>query len=153
MKYFKSIYNFFDKLEDKVRARLSKYPILYAFVGGVGVVIFWRGIWHTTDFFTQAIVSFQQNSTIDLNDLTWWDGPVSIIVGSVLLLSTGLFVFDFLGSETIIKRLRGEEKITERTEEEVKAEEGTIQDIKEGVKEISQKLEEIEQELKEENNK
>lgn len=148
MKYFKSICNFFDKLEDKVRARLGKYPILYAFIGGVGVVIFWRGIWHTADFFTQAIVSVQKNSTIDLNDLAWWDGPVSIIVGSILLLSTGLFVFDFLGSETIIKGLRGEKKITEKTEEEIRAEEGAVQDIKEEVREISQKLEEIGEELK-----
>ena len=48
----KNIVKFFDKLEDKTRAMLSRMPILYAFVGGIGVVLFWRGVWHTTDFLT-----------------------------------------------------------------------------------------------------
>ena len=48
----KSIIKFFDKIEDKIRGKLSHYPIFYAFIGGVGIVIFWRGVWHTADFFT-----------------------------------------------------------------------------------------------------
>jgi hypothetical protein len=45
----KNIVHFFDKLEDYVRGILSKYPIPYAFVGGVSIVLFWRGVWHTAD--------------------------------------------------------------------------------------------------------
>jgi hypothetical protein len=143
----KSIYNFFDKLEDKIRGKLSHYPIIYAFIGGVGIVIFWRGVWHTADFLTDVIFSFQQNATIDLGSLPWWDGPLSIFLGSVLLLSTGLFVFGFIGNEVIVTGLKGEKKLAEKTEEEVKAETGMIKGIKEEVKEISNRLDDIEKDL------
>ena len=46
----REIIHFFDKLEDKTRGTLSHYPFLYAFLGGIGVVLFWRGVWHTNDF-------------------------------------------------------------------------------------------------------
>ncbi|MFA6585568.1 MAG: hypothetical protein WCS86_00175 [Candidatus Paceibacterota bacterium] len=145
----KSILNFFDKLEDRIRAQLSHYPILYAFIGGVGIVIFWRGVWHTADFFTTIIVLYQQNESIDLGILPWWDGPLSLVVGSALLLSTGLFVFDFIGSQSIISGLKGEKKLEEKTEEEVREETGTIKEIKDEVKKISRHLDEIEKELEE----
>ena len=45
----RKIVRFFDKLEDKIRGRLSHHPIFYALVGGIGVVLFWRGVWHTAD--------------------------------------------------------------------------------------------------------
>lgn len=143
----RSIYRFFDKLEDKIRGRLSHYPILYAFIGGVGVVVFWRGVWHTTDFFTEVIFSYQVNGSVDLGALPWWDGPLSLLVGSVLLLSTGLFVFGFIGNEMIVTGLKGEKKLTEKTEEEVRLETGTLKEIKNEVKEISKRLDEIEKDI------
>lgn len=141
------IYKFFDKFEDKIRGKLSHYPIFYAFLGGVGIVVFWRGVWHTADFFTEVIFSFQQNSSLDLGDLPWWDGPLSLVIGSTLLLSTGLFVFGFIGNEVIISGLKGEKKLAEKTEEEVKLEAGAINEIKKEVKEISSRLEDIEKKL------
>lgn len=129
MNFIKLVYDFFDKLEDKVRAKLIHYPILYAFIGGVGIVIFWRGVWHTADFFTQVIFSYQLNGSISLGDLPWWDGPLSLLVGSILLLSTGLFVFDFIGNQAIMSGLKGEKKLEQKTEEEVKAETGVIKEI------------------------
>jgi hypothetical protein len=39
----RNILAFFDKLEDKTRAKLSRVPLLYAFLGGIGIVLFWRG--------------------------------------------------------------------------------------------------------------
>lgn len=143
----KLIINFFDKLEDKIRGKLSHYPILYAFIGGIGVVIFWRGVWHTTDFFTEIIFSYQVNGSIDLGSLPWWDGPLSLLVGSVLLLSTGLFVFDFIGSQAIISGLRGEKRLEEKTEEEIKTEAEVIRGIEKEVKEISNRLDDIEEDL------
>ncbi|OIO29497.1 hypothetical protein COX93_01690 [Candidatus Nomurabacteria bacterium CG_4_10_14_0_2_um_filter_30_12] len=143
----KSIINFFDKFEDKIRAKLSHYPILYAFIGGVGVVIFWRGVWHTADFFTQVIFLYQLNGSISLGDLPWWDGPLSLIVGSVLLLSTGLFVFDFIGTQAIISGIKGEKRLEEKTEEEIRQETGVIKGIKEEVEEISERLDNIEKGL------
>ena len=144
----KSIVNFFDKLEDKIRGKLSHFPIIYAFLGGIGIVTFWRGVWHTTDFFTQVIFSYQQNISIDLGSLPWWDGPLSILIGSILLLSTGLFVFDFIGTQAIISGLKGEKRLEEKTEEEVILETGVIREIKEEVKEISHRLADIEKNLK-----
>ncbi len=138
---------FFDKLEDKIRGKLSHYPILYAFIGGIGVVVFWRGVWHTADFFTEIIFSFQLNGSIDIGSLPWWDGPLSLLVGSVLLLSTGLFVFDFIGTQAIISGLKGEKRLEEKTEEEIRTETGVIGEIKEEVKEISERLDEIEEDL------
>lgn len=140
----KLIYNFFDKLEDKIRGKLSRYPILYAFIGGVGIVIFWRGVWHTTDFFTEVIFSYQLNGSIDIGKLPWWDGPLSLLVGSVLLLSTGLFVFDFIGTQAIISGIKGEKKLEEKTEEEIREETGAIEEIKKEMKIIAHRLDGIE---------
>jgi len=144
----KSIVNFFDKLEDKIRGRLSHYPILYAFIGGVGVVVFWRGVWHTVDFFSEVIFSYQLRGSVDLGNLPWWDGPLSLLIGSILLLLTGLFVFDFIGTQAIISGLKGEKRLEEKTEEEVRSETGAIGEIKEEVKKISHRLDEIEKDLK-----
>jgi len=143
----KSIVDFFDKLEDKIRGKLSHYPLLYALIGGIGIVIFWRGVWHTADFFTQVIFSYQVNGSVDLGALPWWDGPLSLLIGSVLLLSTGLFVFDFIGSQAIISGLKGEKRLEEKTEEEVKAETGVIDKIEKEVEEIAHRLDDIKKDL------
>lgn len=143
----KSVIKFFDKLEDKIRGKLSHYPILYAFIGGFGMVIFWRGVWHTTDFFTEIIFSYQLNGSIDLGSLPWWDGPLSLLVGSILLLLTGLFVFDFIGSQAIISGIKGEKRLEEKTEEEIKTETEVIKGIEKEVKEISHRLDDIEEDL------
>lgn len=147
MKFFKLIYDFFDKLEDKIRGKLSRYPLLYALIGSMGVVIFWRGIWHTADFFTEVMFSYQVNGSINLGSLPWWDGPLSLVVGSILLLPTGLFVFGFIGNEVIISGLKGEKKLVEKTEEEIKAETGAIKEIKKEVQEISRHLDEMEKDF------
>ena len=41
----RKIVTFFDKLEDKIRIRLSHKPILYSIIGGIGIVLFWKGVW------------------------------------------------------------------------------------------------------------
>lgn len=143
----KTIYKFFDKLEDKIRGKLSHYPILYAFLGGIGVVIFWRGIWHTTDLFTEIIFSYQQNTPIDIGSLPWWDGPLSIVIGSILLLSTGLFVLGFIGNEVIISGLKGEKRLAEKTEEEIKKETSVISEIKKEIGVLSHRLDDIEKDI------
>ena len=45
----KALIKFFDKVEDKVRGRLSHQAIFYAFVGGAATLLFWRGAWRTFD--------------------------------------------------------------------------------------------------------
>src|SRR3989344_8724936 len=147
MQFFRKIFVFFDKLEDKIRRRLSHYPILYAFIGGVGVVLFWRGVWHSADFISEIIFTIQLDGTIDLGNLPWWDGPLSLVVGCAMLLSTGLFVFDFIGNELIISGLKGEKKVAEKTEEEVRTDTGVLGGIKAEVDSISERLDEIEKKI------
>ncbi|MEN9614023.1 MAG: hypothetical protein RLZZ347_330 [Candidatus Parcubacteria bacterium] len=102
MNTIKSIYRALDKFEDMVRGKLSHHPIPYAFLGGVAIVLFWRGVWHLAD-----ALPYIQNS---------W---VSIGVSSVIMLSTGLFVSFFIGDRIILSGLKHEHKVADQTESEV----------------------------------
>ena len=136
---------FFDKLEDKIRFWFSHYPIFYGFIGGIGVVLFWRGVWHTADYISARFIFMPESSgTLSIIDFgNPWDGLLSLIIGSILLLITGLFVSNFIGNEIIISGLRGERKLTEKTETEVRTETGAIAEIREEVRKISKIVEEI----------
>lgn len=138
------IYKFLDKLEDHIRSWFSHYPITYGFVVGVGIVWFWRGVWHTTDYLINYATTVSiDNASLDLTYGPWWDGPLSLLLGSVLLLLTGGFVSSFIGNEIIITGLRGEKKLTEKTESEVRNEVGAIADIKAEVQAISKRLDQL----------
>lgn len=134
---FKPIVNFFDRLEDRVRARLSHRSIVYAFIGGVCHVIFWRGVWHTSDIIQS------------------WGGfwgwlfyePVTIVWASLTLLMTGLFVASFIGERVIISGLKKEKKVTDRTEEEIKKEENKISALDGKLDLLIKELAEIKNEL------
>ena len=104
------IYKFFDKIEDKLRSRLSHRPIIYGFIGGIAVVLFWRGVWHFAD-------------EIQLNSI--W----SIIIGAVTLLSTGLLASVFIGDQIILSGLRQEKKVSDKTEQEVLSEKDMLEQI------------------------
>jgi len=137
----KKIINYFDKLEDKTRRKLSHKPLLYAFLGGVGVVLFWRGIWHMTDFvMARLFLITSSNNTLDLGQMPWWDGVSSLVVGSILLLITGAFVSNLIGNEIIISGIKGEKKIAEKTEAEIIKEMEETAKIKHQIKEISETL-------------
>lgn len=147
--FFKKIYNLGDKFEDVVRSKLSHYPIIYAFIGGAGIIIFWRGVWHTVDTILEYF--FVANNTItsaSAPQLPWWDGPASILVGVILLLSVGLFVTSFIGNEIIISGLKREKKLVEKTEEEIVDDLDESDQIKLEMHEINSKLKQIEKILK-----
>lgn len=143
------IIRFFDKLEDAVRGWFSHKPILYGFIGGVGTVLFWRGAWHTADWISAvAFNGVDGSSTISAIDSgVFWDGLASLIIGSLMLLATGLLVSNFIGNEIIISGLRGEKKLAEKTEIEVKTETGAIGDMQEDLKEISARLRALEERI------
>jgi len=124
MKRLKFI-KFFDKLEDKIRASLSRRPVVYALLGGIGIVAFWRGIWLTID-----LISFMH-------------GPISAIIGIVILLSIGLFASFFIGNEIILSGLKREKKLADKTEEELKGELISRAEIKDKLEKIEKDLEEI----------
>ena len=137
---------FFDRLEDDARAWFSRRPILYGFMGGVGVVLFWRGVWHTTDWLSSILMSIRTgNSTVDMS--TFPDGPLSLLIGSILLLISGLFVSTFVGNQIIISGMRREKKIEEKTEEEVQGEVDRISQIKKELSRVSRRLDGIEKKL------
>lgn len=111
---------FFDHLEDKIRHRLSRYPILYAIIGGVGVGLFWRGIWDISGLFM---------------------GPwTALIVGTVIMLLTGTFVSFFIGEQIILSGLRKEKRIDEKTEMEIKKEEIEILHIDKDLESMKKQL-------------
>lgn len=134
------MFRFFDKLEDKTRALLSRRPIPYAFVAGVGIVLFWRGVWHTADYFSHYIFFWNSDSLSQLAAPSLGDGLLSLALGALFLLPSGLFVSSFIGNEIIISGLRGERKLTEKTEAEVRTETGAIAEIYDEIKKISEKL-------------
>jgi hypothetical protein len=119
----KAIARFFDKLEDKVRARLSHRSIIYAFIGGACTVLFWRGVWHTADII--------MTGTPWMADISGFWGiafyePITVVWCSIILLVTGLFVSNFIGERIVISGLKKEKKVTDKTEIEVQEEEGEI---------------------------
>ena len=133
---------FFDKLEDRMRGRLSRFPIFYAFLGGVGVVLFWRGVWHTTDFLTEVLLGLPYVTLVGLVD-----GPLSLLLGTLLLLVTGVFVSAFIGNRLIVSGLYGEKKLTEKTKEEIETEEVQIQKMQETLNRMENKISHIESEI------
>lgn len=103
------IFCFFDRFEDRVRHVLSRHPVLYAFVAGVAIVLFWRGVWMFAD------------------ELWFMTPLVSIAVSVVVMLLSGTFVWFFVGDQILVSGLREEKRIDEKTEEEVLHEEEDMQ--------------------------
>jgi uncharacterized membrane protein len=130
---FKSILNFFDKFEDKIRGHLSHYPILYTIIGGVAIVLFWRGVWHTADMLQArgGILGF-----------IFYE-PVNMLIVVVILLATGLFVSYFIGDTVLMSGLKHQKKVTDKTEKEIEEEEIQLASIKATVKEIKKEVDEI----------
>src|SRR3989344_4495147 len=109
MKIFKKIFKFFDRTEDKTRSKLSKYPVLYATIGAVGLVLLWRGVWMVAD----SLSVFDNNP---FDKAYFIDGVISIGASVVILLVSGLFVSFFIGDRIILSGLKKEKKM-EKIEE------------------------------------
>jgi hypothetical protein len=140
---YHKIYNAGDKLEDKVRGKLSHYPILYAFIGGAGIIIFWRGVWHSVDTLME-LLNFSSATSTSMSALPWWDGPLSILIGTILLLTVGLFVTSFIGNEIILSGLKKEKKLVEKTEDEIKSDLKESNEINDEIHHINRRLKRIE---------
>ena len=129
----RKILTFFDKFEDKVRAHLSRSPILYTIIGGIAIVLFWRGVWHTADLL-QAQGGF----------LGWFFyEPVNLVFTVVILLMTGLFVSYFIGDTILMSGLKGQKKQTEKTEKEIQEEEVELGQIRSTIREMKKEVDEI----------
>lgn len=114
----------FDKAEDYVREHLSRHPLFYAFLGGVFVVLFWRGVWETADILALR------------NPFLHWFlyGPNQIIFSTLVLMLMGLMVSVFVGEKIIISGLRHEKQVEDRTEEIIEEEVITLKHIRDEVR-------------------
>lgn len=130
--YRKTI-DFFDKFEDHVREHLSHYPIAYTLIGGIAIVLFWRGVWHTADL---------------LQERGGWLGwifyePTNLLIVTIILLATGLFVSYFIGDTILMSGIKHEKKVTDKTEREVKDEEEKIKELRTTIREMKKEVDEI----------
>jgi len=123
LKEIKEILKSFDRMGIKFRHILSHWPILYAFIGSIGVVLIWRGVWMIADDFNMS-------------------GSSSLFWGVLISISSGLFVSFFVGDKIIISGIKQEKRIDEKTEEEIKKEEDTLIEIKKDLREIKEEIEE-----------
>lgn len=130
LKLYKRVDTFFDKLEDHIRAWLSRRPILYAFVAGIAIVLFWRGIWHLADEFEAKGGFFG----------FLFSSEMSAIGSIVVLLATGLFVSFFVGDVIIISGLRRQKKFAEHAEEEMEKEVANINRIEHMLNELQEEV-------------
>lgn len=121
----KRLMTFFDKLEDKIRIRLSHNPILYALVGAVGIILLWKGVWEMAEL------------------VPILHGFGSVVAGVVILLLSGLLVSFFIGDNIILSGFKREKKLVEKTELDIlKAEQSQT-------REILTKLDHLEKDIKE----
>ena len=107
----KGIIAFFDGLEDRIRGALSRRPFLYALVGGTGIVLFWKGVWETAEFFPAL------------------HGPPSILLGMLILLISGLMVSFFIGDSIILSGLNREKKLVEKATAEMRKEQQAVREM------------------------
>jgi uncharacterized membrane protein len=133
VKAYKSVFHFFDRLEDHVRGLLSKYPIWYAVIAGICIVLFWRGVWHTGDIL-QAKGGF------------WgfvFSGPVSLAISTILLLMIGVFVSAFVGDMLVLSGIKKEKKMVDKTEDEIKKEEGELEQVEQVIDDLYGEVDEV----------
>jgi hypothetical protein len=126
MELIKEFIKHLDHFEIRIRHQLSHWPIVYAFLGSVGVVFIWRGIWMISD---------------DLG----MSGVSSLFWGVAISISIGLFVSFFVGDKIIISGIKSEKRIDEKTEDEIKKEEISLVEIKKDLKEIKEEIDEIDE--------
>ena len=128
--HIKKLIKWFDFFEDDIRSGLSRKPFLYSVVGGVGVVLFWRGVWHAADEL-ENMGGF----------LSMLFSPIgSILIGVLILISTGLFVSIFIGDSIIMSGIKREKKVIEKTDDEIVGESKVLRDIERKVDHIEHDL-------------
>lgn len=121
------ITNTFLSIEDRARAFFERFPFVHAFLAGVGVILFWRGVWELADYFQIHPV-------------------ISVFAGIVLLVAIGLFIQTFVGNAIIIKSVTHsaavDKKILHEIESEVVGEEVTLLTLNKKIDALAKKFEE-----------
>lgn len=136
MKTIAAIYHMFDILEDKIRGTLSRHPFIYTFIGGSGLVLFWRGVWHTAD---RLEASGYLGSIV-------FSSVGSMVVGVIVLLGTGLFVSVFIGDSIIMSGIKKDKKLVEKTIDEVETEKSDIEKVLGSITDLKREVHHFEDE-------
>lgn len=136
--FFKNIEKNIEKYEIKKRSFLSRHKIFYAIVGGTGVVLYWRGVWHFADLLET------KNSFLGII----FSPAGSIIIGILILIYTGILVQQFIGNDIILSGIKKEKTDIEKTEEELIKEEKEIKREHDLIREIDKHLHNIEENTK-----
>ena len=124
----KRILKFIDVIVNFTKEKLGRFPISYAFIVGIGVVLFWRGVWHTADSLSLS-------------------GFVSLVLGFLILLFTGVFISEFIGNKLIISGLLGEKRIEKKEEGEIETEEVQLRNLQNTLNRVESKLGKLEDEV------
>jgi len=132
-------------LQNKMRA----HHALYAFLGAVGLVLFWYGIWEGLNMLHLKTNGF----------LKFISHPLTaFFIGSTILSFTGLFVFELIGRDTtalkqVISNLGDElakqQETDEKLEQEIKKEQNLNETLQEKVFENEFNLQVLEQKTEE----
>ncbi|KKT11980.1 MAG: hypothetical protein UV93_C0011G0006 [Candidatus Azambacteria bacterium GW2011_GWC2_43_27] len=128
----KTFLKFFDVLEDKIRFSLSKRPILYGLVSGVGIVLFFRGVWLLADEFS------------------FMTGLVTLITSIIILLLSGAFVEHFISDKIITSGIKKEKKLVEKEAAEIYAETSVLREVQKDVQKLDKKISALNDTLKNE---
>jgi len=116
------------RIEERARKYFENYPFFHAFLAGVGVVFFWRGVWELADIFYLPPV---------------W----SIILGIVVLGSIGLFLQTFVGNTIIIKNVEKEKSIDQKIKTEIKETQKDISKEELAIEDLSRKIDLLEKKI------
>lgn len=123
----KNITNTLLNIENDARQYFEKIPFAQAFFAGIGVIIFWRGIWEWLDMLQMSPIT-------------------SVILGAGILLCVGVFVQTFIGNTIIIKNVKQEEQTEKKQmrhmEGEVVTEEVTLASLSRKIDELSKRIDE-----------
>lgn len=135
--FLKNISKKINSVEFKNRTFLSRHKVLYALLGGAGVVLYWRGIWSFSDYLESKSLFFKIVFS-----------PIgSTLLGIALLLSIGLLVQEFIGADVIISGLKKEKRDIDKTEKELLREVEKELIEEKLIKEIDKHLHHIEKEI------
>lgn len=109
----------------KIRSTLRSHHILYSFIGGVGIVMFWYGIWEGL-----KLVPFLGHPL------------VALAIGFTILMVSGLIVFGLIGSKVLDEKLEDLEEATDDIAQTTENIEETAEETQDQVEETQDAVDE-----------
>lgn len=118
----------FLNIEERARRYFERFPFTHAFLAGVGVILFWRGVWEIADIYRL-------------------DPILSIVIGVFILGAIGLFIQTFVGNAIIIKTVKKEINLEKKEVEEVTQVEKIIHAEEITLAHLAHKIDQLEEKI------